>query len=138
MYLQTHIQASFTNNSSVYNTNQITSSINGFINNYRFRIRYSIQYEFKWNRLSKFNIVPQNSNTSSVQLTHHLILLVELIHILHQFLTNLVKHHNMKEKLQLPVKFRNFNNKWNILYYRIKLNITQIKTNSNGRTEDTR
>ena len=40
----------------------------------------------------------------------------------------------MKEKLQLLSKFRNFNNKWNILYYRIKINTAQIKTNSNGRT----
>ena len=50
--------------------------------------------------VQKFNIVPQNSNTSSVQLTVPSDFAVELIHIQHQFLTNLVKHHNMKEKLQ--------------------------------------
>ena len=70
VFANSHPSASFTNNSSVYNTNQATSSalmVSLTITDAESDTPFSMS--LSGTDASKFNIVPQNSNTSSVQLT---------------------------------------------------------------------
>ena len=70
VFANSHPSASFTNNSGVYNTNQATSSalmVSLTITDEETDTPFSMS--LSGTDASKFNIVPQNSNTSSVQLT---------------------------------------------------------------------
>ena len=70
--------------------------------------------------VSKFNIVPQNSNTSSVQLTAA----SDFAGGTYSYTASIFDQFGETSQYEreitiVPAKFRNFNNKWNILYYRI-------------------
>ena len=70
VFANSHPSASFTNNSGVYNTNQATSSalmVSLTITDEETDTPFSMS--LSGTDASKFNIVPQNANTSSVQLT---------------------------------------------------------------------
>ena len=69
VFANSHPLTSFTNNSSVYNTNQPTSTLMVSLTITDGESDTPFSMSLSGTDVSKFNIVPQNSNTSSVQLT---------------------------------------------------------------------